>query len=167
MTRADENGNWWVSGSDGERRVSNASECMDACSLLVMDIPTRLPPFAVLRCGRPNDVESYLGRPFSRAVEGVVVAQAPTPRTSVERRHPPVDPRLEDQDVPELVAQVPTSRPVEVPGLANREWIEHPWARSRRSSKRCSAQGASSPRNQDPMGKPNPIFGRSTRSAGT
>ena len=98
---------------------------------VVMDVPTRLPAFRrapmwsarTTRRGYPrtgHSPESF--REWSISRPGASTSRG----RSVERRHPAIDPRLEDQDVPELVAQVPTSRPVEVPGLANRERIEHP-----------------------------------------
>ena len=60
-------------------------------------------------------------------------------------------------------------RPVEVlvPGLAYRAGIEHPLADQPDSPSRSSAHGRRGPRSMAPMGKPNPILGRSTSSAGT
>jgi hypothetical protein len=39
--------------------------------------------------------------------------------------HPPVDPRLEDQYIPQLVAQIPTARPMKIPGPPDGDGIEY------------------------------------------
>jgi hypothetical protein len=47
------------------------------------------------------------------------------PTLLAEGWHPPVDPRLEDQYIPQLVAQVPTARPMEIPGPPDGDGIEY------------------------------------------
>lgn len=108
-----------------------ASRAWDVVLLsMVIDVPTRLPAFR--RAPMWSARTTLRGYPRTAILPrrlGAVDQRpgASTPRgRSIERRHPAIDPRLENQDVPELVAQVPTPRPVEVPGLADWKWIEHP-----------------------------------------
>src|SRR6202043_3488424 len=47
------------------------------------------------------------------------------PTLLAEGWHPPVDPRLEDQYIPQLVAQIPTARPMKIPGPPDGDGIEY------------------------------------------
>ena len=66
--------------------------------------------------------------------------------------HPPVDPGLEDQHVPELVAQVTTARPVEVPGPPNRNRVQETLVPEASLVQKVLGPRGSSPRSHGPMG---------------